>query len=151
MLISTSVQSFNSKFLIFKAPKNDKISHILMFESLHCSLLHTSDILFLDSQYYKVFRVEILHVCRSQYCPYLELISDFLENLKYIFWILKKSATCSSSYICSFRLSWGLNLKHWGLIPYWTMRKLTQPKSTNCWKILDYIYIYIYIYMFKHA
>jgi hypothetical protein len=44
-------------------------------------------LLFLHSPNYNVFWVKILHVCRSQHCPYQDLISDFFETWKSQFWI----------------------------------------------------------------
>jgi hypothetical protein len=53
---------------------------------------------FLWSLEYKEYEVETLHICRSQYCPFVELILDFLETLIWHFFLKKKQAMCSSSY-----------------------------------------------------
>jgi hypothetical protein len=66
MLRSINVQSFNSKFFIFEATQ--KCQNMTDFDVLKVYTVHyyvCQILLFLHRQYYKVFRVKILHVYRS--------------------------------------------------------------------------------------
>jgi hypothetical protein len=72
-----------------------KWQNLTDFVSLKYCNVHYAEhqiLLFLQSQKYNFFRVEILHVGRIEYCQHLGYFSYFLQSLKCSFSICQKES-----------------------------------------------------------